>query len=203
MNVQLRPTSLPLTTQAGEGLVRRRSSVAEIESMVAQGILAEDERLELIGGELIPMSPPCRPMGMRHENLRTELAFHLTRQVPATVRVAAEAQFNLADDAYVVPDILVYPAAKRVHSVRGPDALLVVEIADSSLAYDLNTKSGIYAAYGIVEYWVINAQTLATRVHRTPSQSAYADIAEVPATDRLQPRAVPEIAVALGELELD
>jgi Uma2 family endonuclease len=198
MNVQLRPASLPLTTQAGDGLVRRRFSVAEVESMVAQGILGEDERLELIGGELIPMSPK----GMRHENLRTELAFRMTRQVPAMIRVAAEAQFNLADDAYVVPDILVYPASKRVHSVRGPDALLVVEIADSSLAYDLGTKAGLYAGYGIVEYWVINAQTLETRVHRTPSQSAYADKYPVPAQGRLQPRAVPEIAVALADLDL-
>jgi Uma2 family endonuclease len=200
MNVQLRrPASLPLTTQAGEGLVRRRFSVAEIESMVVQGILAEDERLELIGGELIPMSRK----GMRHENLRTELAFHMTRQVPAALRVAAEAQFNLDDDAYVVPDILVYPATKRVHSVRGPDALLVVEIADSSLGYELNTKAGIYAAYAVAEYWVINAQTLETRVHSGPSQSAYAEITTVPASGRPQARAVPEIAVTLADLDLD
>jgi Uma2 family endonuclease len=199
MTAQLRPLSLPFTTQAGEGLVRRRFTVAEVESMVAAGILGEDERLELIGGELIPMSPK----GMRHENIRTELAFRVTRQVPTTLRVAAEAQLNLSDDVYLVPDILIYPGTKRVHSVRGPDTLLVVEIADSSLTYDLNTKAGIYATHGVREYWVINARTLDTRVHAAPSGSGYADVGEIPVSGRLTPRAVPEVAVSLGELELD
>ena len=112
------------------------------------------------------------PKGNRHESIRCELAFHMSRQAPATLRVAAEAQLNLADDAYVVPDILVYPAATKVYAVRGPSALLVVEIADSSLAYDLDTKAGISAACGVREYWVVNARTLERRVHRQPSQPA-------------------------------
>ena len=68
MNEQLRPASLPVTTQAAEGLPRRRWSVAEIEEMVAKGIIAEDERFELIGGEVVPMSPK----GNRHELLKAE-----------------------------------------------------------------------------------------------------------------------------------
>ena len=141
MNEQLRPASLSLTTQAAEGLPRRRWTVAELEEMVPKGIIAEDERIELIGGEVVPMSPK----GRRHESIRCELAFQMSRQAPASLRVAVEVQFNLADDAYLVPNILVYPAATRVHDVRGPSALLVVEIADSSLAYDLDTNAGIYA----------------------------------------------------------
>jgi hypothetical protein len=57
MNEQLRPASLPGTTQAAEGLPRRRWSVAEIREMVAKGIILEDERFELTGGEVVPMSP--------------------------------------------------------------------------------------------------------------------------------------------------
>ena len=140
MNEHLRP--LPGTTQAAEGLPRRRWSVAEIEAMVARGIILEDERFELIGGEVVPMSPK----GARHEIVRTELAFQMTRQAPGTLRVAAEVQFNLADDAYTVPDLLVYPATIKVPDVRGASALLVVEVADSSLAYDLDTKASLYAA---------------------------------------------------------
>ena len=73
MNELLRPPFLPVTTQAAEGLRRRRFTVAEIESMVASGIIAEDERIELIGGEVVPMSPK----GRRHEVLRSEFAFAL------------------------------------------------------------------------------------------------------------------------------
>ena len=199
MNEQLRPNSLPLTTQAAEGLVRRRFTVAEIESMVAKGIIAEDERFELLGGEVVPMSPK----GRRHETIRCELAFLMSRQASAMLRVAAEAQFNLADDAYVVADILVYLAATKVPDVRGPSALLVVEIADSSLAYDLDTKAGIYAACGVRECWVVNAKTLETRVHCKPSPTGYSDVTEVPASARLTPRAAPELAISLGDLDLD
>jgi hypothetical protein len=78
MNEQLRPPALPVTTQAAEGMPRRRWSVAELEEMTATGIIAEDERIELIGGEVVPMSPK----GRRHEIVRGELAFHMSRQAP-------------------------------------------------------------------------------------------------------------------------
>jgi hypothetical protein len=86
MNELLRPPSLPVTTQAAEGLRRRRFTVAEIQSMVAGGIISEDERIELIGGEVVPMSPK----GRRHEILRSELAFTMSRQCPAHLKLATE-----------------------------------------------------------------------------------------------------------------
>ena len=199
MNEQLRDASLPATTQAAEGLPRRRWSVGEIEALAANGIIAEDERIELIGGEVVPMSPK----GARHEVIRSELAFVMTRQAPASLRVAAEAQFNLTDDTYVVADILVYPQAIKVPDVRGPTALLVVEVADSSLRYDLNTKASLYAANGVREYWVIDAKTLSTRLHRLPGDKGYGEVTEIPASARLTPQAAPELAVLLGELDID
>jgi Uma2 family endonuclease len=198
MNELLRPPSLPGTTRAAEGMPRRRFTVAEIESMVAKGIIAEDERIELVGGEVVPMSPK----GARHEILRTELAFHLTKRAPSGVKVAAEAQFNLTDDTYVVADILVYPATIKVPYVRGPSALLVVEIADSSLEYDLNAKASIYAAHDVREYWVINAKTLITRIHRMPSASGYSDTLERTSEVQLTPQLAPEFAVRLNDLDL-
>ena len=165
MNEQLRPASLPITTQAAEGLVRRRFTVAEIESMVSSGIIAEDERIELIGGEVLPMSPK----GARHKTIRNELVFQLARQCPSTLRVASETPLTLNADEFVEPDVLVHPKSMRLPDVRGDTVLLVVEVADSSLAYDLNTKAGLYAAHGVREYWVINTKNLETRVHRDPT----------------------------------
>src|SRR5262245_19150488 len=69
MNPHLRPAPFPATTQAAEGLPRRRWSVAEIEAMVAGGIILEDERFELIGGEAVPMAPK----GHRHELVKKAL----------------------------------------------------------------------------------------------------------------------------------
>lgn len=198
MNEHLRPVSLPGTTQAAEGLPRRRWSVAEIEAMMANGIILEDERFELIGGEVVPMSPK----GRRHEILRSELAFYMTQRAGPDLRVAAEPQLNLSDDLYVVPDILAYPAAIKVPDVRGPTALLVIEIADTSLNYDLVTKAQLYAEHGVREYWVINANTLVTQVHRRPSGSEYSDKQRMTAKERLIPEAAATLAVALGDLDL-
>jgi Uma2 family endonuclease len=198
MNEHVRPDHLPGTTQAAEGLPRRRWSVAEIEAIVAKGIIGEDERFELIGGEVVPMCPK----GRRHEVLRSKLAFHMTRRASDDLMVVAEAQLNLKDDTYVLPDILVHLAAIQVPDVRGPTALLVVEIADSSLSYDLLTKAPQYASHGVREYWVINAQTLVTTIHRQPSGSEYARVDRLEADDRLTPEAVPQLAVRLRDLDL-
>jgi hypothetical protein len=69
MNEHLRPTSLPATTRAAEVLARRRWSVAEIEAMVAEGIILEDERFEPIGREAVPIAPK----GLRHEGAKAGL----------------------------------------------------------------------------------------------------------------------------------
>ena len=142
------------------------------------------------------------PKGVRHEAIRNELAFHLSRQCPATLRVASEAPLTLAADEFVEPDVFVHPRSVRLAEVRGDTVLLVVEIADSSLAYDLDTKAGIYAACGVREYWVVNARTLETRVHRQPSSAGYGSIENVSAEARLTPRLAPELAVSFGDLDL-
>jgi Uma2 family endonuclease len=199
MNEHLRPDRLAATTQAAEGLPRRRWTVAELEAAVAKGIISEDERFELIGGEAVPMCPK----GRRHEILRAELTFYITQRASADLRVMAEAQLNLSDDAYVLPDILVYPAAIKVPDVRGPTTLLVIEIADSSLQYDMQTKAPLYASYGVPEYWIINAKTLLTTVYRVPSGSEYTRKLELKADERLVPEAVSGLGVTLKNLNLD
>ena len=98
--------------------------------MVASGIISEDERLELIGGEVVPMSPK----GRRHELIRSELAFVLARNCPAHLKVASETPLNLAPDSAPEPDIIVYPSSLKAPDVDGRSVLLVIEIADLSLA---------------------------------------------------------------------
>jgi Uma2 family endonuclease len=198
MNELLRPPSLPVTTQAAEGLRRRRFTAAEVASMVASGIIAEDERIELIGGEVVPMSPK----GRRHEMLRSELAFGLSRQCPAHLKVATETPLNLAADVAPEPDIIVFPASLRAPDVDGRSVLLVIEIADTSLAYDLNSKPPIYGSQGVREYWVINADTLETTTHREPSGAAYRTVTTVASDERLVPHLAPELGVRLADIDL-
>ena len=199
MNQHFKPAPRRTPTQAAEGLPRWRWSVAEIERMTAEGLLHEDEKIELIGGEIVPMSP----RGRRHEIIRGKVAMHFSRIAPLDVFVIAEPQFNLTDDSYTNPDILVHPAALLTPDVRGEDALLVIEISDSSLGFDLNTKAPLYAAHGVIEYWVINARTLVTTMHRQLQGATYVTRQKKAASRTLTPLLVPALAVALDDFDID
>ena len=186
------------TTTAAEGLVRRRFTVAELEQMVAAGILDEDERIELIGGEVVPMSPK----GNHHEVLKTLLMRYWSAVCPDDLQFTPETTFRFNEDTYVEPDFVFYPKESGIPGLKPATAKLVVEIADSSLAYDLGRKANVYAGFGIAELWVINAVTLQTRVHRDPTPTGYRTIVDLPPTERLEPLLVPSLAITLSELEL-
>src|SRR5829696_3051296 len=96
-----------LITNAAEGLPRRRFTVAELERMTAAGILEEDERVELIGGEIVPMSPK----GNQHEILKAALTVYWARKLPADLMLVTETTSRLATDTYLEPDFVFYPKA--------------------------------------------------------------------------------------------
>src|SRR5262245_16286577 len=198
MNEHLRLDRLPGTTQAAEGLPRRRWSVAEIEAMVAKGIIDEDERFELIGGEVVPMSPK----GARHELVKIALNRFFQRAAPDHLEIAPETTLRLDKDTFVEPDFCVFPRGFDLKALNGGAVLLAVEVADSSLAYDTGRKSRIYAAYGVREAWVINANTLVTRVFRQVTSRGYKSARNKPYGRCLEPGHAPELAVSLGDLGL-
>lgn len=175
---------------------RRRFTVADVEAMVAAGLLDEDERVELIGGELVPMSPK----GNHHEILKTRLMIEWARRLPGGVLFTPETTFRLSEDTYLEPDFTFYEAATGLRGLNGGTALLVVEIADSSFAYDTGRKAALYASFGIRELWVIHAVRLETRIHREPGADGYRDIADLPATERLTPLLLSNLAIRLADL---
>lgn len=187
-----------MTTTAAEGLPRRRFTVAELERMTASGILDEDERIELIGGEIVPMSPK----GNQHEIVKTALTIYWARSLPEDVLFTSETTFRLTPDTYLEPDFVFYPKAAGIPGLTAATALLVVEIADTSLCYDLGRKASLYAMFGIAELWVIDAVKLETRIHRDPSPGGYRSAVDLPANQTLAPHLVPALVVTLSELDL-
>jgi Uma2 family endonuclease len=117
------------TTTAAEGLPRRRFTVAELEQMTAAGILHEDERIELIGGEIVPMAAK----GAHHEVLKTALNIYWARRLPADLLFTTPTTFRLSTDTYLEPDFVFYPKAGGWKGLSAATAQLVVEIADTSL----------------------------------------------------------------------
>jgi Uma2 family endonuclease len=118
-----------MTTTAAEGLPRRRFTVAELEAMTQAGILDEDERIELIGGEIVPMSPK----GNQHEILKAALNVYWARRLPDDLMLVTETTFRLTPDTYLEPDFVFYPKASGIRGLTAATARLVVEIGDSSL----------------------------------------------------------------------
>ena len=183
--------------QSDEPDAKRRFTVDEFERMGTAGIFGPDERVELLAGEIYRMSPA----GRFHEVLRTELCLHWSQlSVGQAFKIASEMPLRLSSDFEPVADIVVYPHTLLSPDVRGPTALLVVEIADSSFESDRTFKAAAYAAGGVREYWVINARTREIYAHRMPSFDGYRYTFEVTARDTATPELVPELAVRLADL---
>jgi Uma2 family endonuclease len=199
MNEHLRPNRFPNTTQAAEGLPRRRWTVAEIEAMVAQGIILEDERFELVGGEVVPMSPK----GIRHEVVKRALQEHwFPLIVGSPVNLITETTLYIGVDEFREPDFLFWPRSIPLEDVSAGSALLIVEVADSSLRYDLRTKAPAYAKLGLREYWVIDTVSLGTFIHRNPGPDGYPSPREAGPGELLEPLLAPQLAVRLTDLGL-
>lgn len=198
MNEYIRPDKDYRSTQAAEGVPRWRWTTAELVHLTDLGAFTAEDRFELIGGEIVPMSP----VGRRHEVVADELDQYWGPLVTPDIWVTTERQFNLSDDTYCKPDIWIRPAAIKAPDTRGDTVLLIVEVAQTSLKFDTGTKAAVYATHGVREYWVINAETLETKVHRDPGPAGYRDTRAVPASDALIPLLVPQLVVRLSDLQL-
>jgi Uma2 family endonuclease len=98
---------------------------------------------------------------------------------------------------------LLCPRALKGVTVPPTEVLLAIEVSHSSFKFDTTTKAGLYARLGVRDYWVVDAETLATRVHRQPSSDGYASVIEVPPGEVLTPLLAPSLAVKLADLAID
>lgn len=179
-------------------LPRRHWSLAEIEAMVEAGVLLEDDRFELIAGEIIPM--PAK--GNQHELLKGALTRFWAKRLREEYVFITETTFRLNADTFLEPDFVFYRTADGLVNLKPETVLLAVEIADSSLGYDLGRKALLYAKFAIRELWVIDAVKLETHILRRPGRDGYEDRTVVAPDRTLTPDFAPELAVRLAELQL-
>lgn len=176
--------------------MRRRWTVVEIEAMVQAGIIDEHERFELIGGEIVPMNAK----GIHHELLKNAINLHFARTMPEAFRFAVETTFRLDEDSFVEPDFIFFRKSDGLANLNSRTALLAVEVADSSLKWDLGRKAR-YANFGVPELWVVEAVSRVVHVHRRPALEGYEEIARFSEDQTLVSQAVPGLAVTLSQLE--
>lgn len=187
-----------IATRAAEGFPRRSFTVAEIRRMVEAGIMAEDENVELVEGELVAMAS----RGNQHEVLKAALNRVFARAAPDTLRLAIETSLYLDDRTFLEPDLCLYPKHLLPEDVRGPDVLLAIEVAGSSLGYDRGLKACIYARHRLHELWVIDAATRTTWIHRDPDgKGAWDSVTSVDAGAQLAVDAVPGLTIRMVDLD--
>ncbi len=190
-------TALPEQTAAP---ARRRFTVDEYCAMADAGIFAEEERIELLDGEIFVMPPIGPPHEFGTDLLNRELAHLLYDR--ALVRV--QNSLRLDDYGLPEPDIAVVRFRDDYHRNRPTpaDVLLVIEIADSSLRYDRNVKLPRYAAAGIPEVWIANVPARQVEAFHDPVDGVYQSSRIVPADGRISPRTFPDVVLTVGDFLL-
>ncbi len=183
--------------------LRRRFSLAEYHALGTAGVLAEDDRTELIEGEIWEITP----IGSRHAACLKRWNLHLTRLLGQLVIVGVQDPLSLDETTELQPDLALLRPRADFYAAAHPtadDAFLVIEIADTSLAHDRSVKAPLYARAGVRELWIIDLAGAAIEIHRDPAASGYRSIKRLLANDsRLQtlaPLAFPEITLDAAAL---
>jgi Uma2 family endonuclease len=177
-------------TTAAEGFPRRAFTVDDIARMIEAGIIGEDERFELIGGEIVMMASK----GIAHERIKSAMNIAVVRALPDDLTMGVEVTLRLTDTTMLEPDIAVFPKALFGKSSTGfarldpGEARLVIEVAVSSLAYDKGLKAKLYARHRVREFWVIDANESITYVHTGPSGDGWSSIVKHEPQTRLPRR---------------
>ena len=177
---------------------RRRFTRAEYHRMAEVGILKPTDRVELIRGEIVEMSP----IGRRHKAFVGNLAQLLIVRLAGRATVWAQSSIVLADDTEPEPDLAVLRRGTVPYKERdawAEDVLLLIEVAESSLAYDRSTKLRLYAEAGIPEYWVVDCTAEAVEVYRTPGPEDYRDVTRVAGEATVTVQAFPDVVLTTSE----
>jgi Uma2 family endonuclease len=153
-----------------------RFTVDEFHRMAETGILAPDDRVELINGEIVEMTP----VGPRHASRvrRIELWLHEMLGREAVVSGQSPVDLGFAEP---YPDVSVARWRDDLYEEAHPtpaEVLLLIEVADSTVLFDRNVKSGMYAQAGIAEYWVVDLPRDSVAVFRSPQEKGYTDVRE-------------------------
>ena len=190
-------------TTAAEGFPRRAFTVEDISRMIEAGVIREDEKFELIEGEIVMMAAK----GIVHERIKSALNIAVVRALPDHLTVGVEATLRLTDTIMLEPDIAVFPKELFKKSSTGfaqldsGEACLVIEVAASSLAYDKGLKARLYARHRVREFWVVDANERVTFVHTGPSGDGWSSVVKWGPQDALTTSALPGFSIRLGEID--
>lgn len=179
--------------------VRHRFTIDEYHRMGEAGIFHEDDRVELLEGDVVVMSP----IGMRHIGGVNRLTALFTRRLGARVVVSVQNPVVLDDYSEPQPDLTILTARSDFYSTvyaRPSDVLLAIEVSDSRVSYDRRIKVGLYARKQVRELWLVDIPGGALEVYRRPTSSGYRDHQRLERGRRIAPLAFPRMFFRVADI---
>lgn len=180
-------------------LIKRRFTVSEYYRMAEAGILTEDDRVELIDGEIIEMAP----IGSRYASCVRRLEDVFGRRFRDAALVSTQNPIRLSEYTEPQPDVTLLRRRADFYASAHPtpeDILLVVEVADTTVDLDRQVKMPLYAQSGIPEAWLVDLNEETITVYRDPTPNGYRTAWTVRRGEMLAPAAFPERHLAVMDI---
>ncbi len=188
MNIQ-RPASFDIQP--------RKWTVAEVRALYEQGFLKKEDHVQLIEGVLYQIPGE----GIPHFETRTRIANEIVLQLGrGPYFVATNGPAFLSNISAPEPDVYILPAAVSLEDMTGTDVLLAIEVAHTSLGFDLGMKRDVYASHGIQEYWVVNIVDQTLHIFTDPKDGDWGVEREQDVHTPVAPQAFPDLVLSLGDL---
>ena len=180
-------------------IAKRRFTADEYQLMGQAGILSADDRVELIDGEVVEMTP----IGTVHTSavMRATRALMLAAGTRAGVR--GQVPIRLGDFSEPEPDLALVKWRDDFYGTAHPgpdDILLVIEMADTSLRYDRQVKVPLYARHGIVEYWLVDLAAHSVTCYTSPGDDTYRKVSVHGPGETLSPGSLLDVRIATNDL---
>jgi Uma2 family endonuclease len=175
---------------------RRPFNVDDYYRMAEAGILTEDDRVELIEGEVIKMSP----IGSRHAACVDRLNSLLSLFAGQTAIVRVQNPIRIDDYSEPQPDVSLLKPRADFYAESHPtpaDILLVIEVADTSVEYDRHVKVPLYAQAGIPEVWLVNLSEDLIEIYTVAADGSYKNIRRVKRGESLSLQAIPDMTFSV------
>lgn len=167
--------------------------------MAQAGILSEDDRVELLEGEIVEMSP----IGSRHAACVRHLNRFFSRELGERAIIDIQNPVRLGERSEPQPDVVLLRPRPDLYAAFHPgpaDVLLVVEVAETSAAVDRQVKLPLYASAGIPEVWLVNLVSEGMEVCRNPSSQGYREVQQVGRGAYVSPQAFPDLQLPVDDI---
>ena len=180
-------------------LLRKKFTVEQFHTMVEAGILSEDERVELVRGEIIEMAA----IGIKYAACRRRLNNFLHQKLGNKVIISIQNSVVLNEISELQPDVALLKSREDFYSSAHPhpiDVFLILVVADSTIKYDREVIIPLYAEDGVIEVWLVDINDECVEVYREPVNGKYQKVEKFVRGENLVIQAFDNVSISLDEI---